>query len=75
MSITLFQYYADRAAQINASAFSGIRTLEDWEKGRAVLRQKYLHSLGRDGLPDDTDPHTRDHGTLKGEGWSARKVS
>jgi hypothetical protein len=75
MSITLLQYYQDRAAAINANALKGITTLKGWEDGKAVLRQHYLHSLGLDRLPEDSDPHTRDHGTLSGEGWTARKVS
>lgn len=75
MSVTLLQYYADRASAIAARAFDGIRTLEDWQRERPILRRHFLHSLGLERLPEDQDPRIRDHGALRGRGYTARKVS
>jgi hypothetical protein len=75
VSITLFEYYANRATAINRAAFKGISTLRQWEEQKPALKTRYLHSLGLDRLPEDPDPHTRDHGSLRGDGWTARKVS
>lgn len=36
MSITLLEYFADRADAIHADAFRGIRTLADWQRQRAA---------------------------------------
>jgi hypothetical protein len=75
MGIGLLEYYADKADAIHANAFRGIRTLADWQRQRAQLHRQYLHSLGLERMPESTDPGTRDHGTLRGEGYTARKVS
>jgi dienelactone hydrolase len=75
MSITLLEYYAERASAINARAFAGMRSLEDWNRRRADLHRHYLHSLGLERLPENTDAKAHEHGTLRGRGYTARKVS
>jgi hypothetical protein len=75
MSITLLQYYTNLASEINSNAFAGIRTLQDWERGRDALRRRYLHSLGLEKLPESRDPRLEEHRAFRGEGYTARAVS
>ncbi len=75
MSITLLEYYAQRASAIRARAFAGIGSLDDWKRGREELRRQYLHSLGLERMPESTDPRMKEHGSSRGDGWTAKKVS
>ena len=46
MGITLWQYYLNRAANLAKNVFSGIESLEDWEKARQQVKNDFFRSIG-----------------------------
>ena len=75
MSITLLQYFANQAAEINANSFKEIQTLEDWKASREKLLRHFLFSLGIENFPEGVDLDLSEHGKIRGNGFYARNVS
>ncbi|MCW8129965.1 MAG: acetylxylan esterase [Planctomycetota bacterium] len=72
---TLWAYLAERAARIEARAFEGIATREDWEARRTPLRRAFMASVGLDPLPTRCALALTDHGGFEGKGYRARKIA
>lgn len=75
MGITLWSHYENVARRIEADAFKGIETLDDWQRVRPVLKQQYLDSMGLASTAPQCDPAVRGFGEFKGEGYRARKIA
>ncbi len=75
MSITIWKNLSNRAEKMQAEAFTGVKTLEDWENQRPEIYRQFMHSLGLEPLPERCDLNIRDYGMFKGDGFEARKIA
>jgi dienelactone hydrolase len=75
MGVTLWHHYENVARRIEADAFKGIATLDDWQRVRPALKQAFLKSMGLASTAPHCDPALRDFGEFRGEGYRARKVA
>jgi dienelactone hydrolase len=75
MGITLWEYYANRAAKAAENALAEIRTASDWNAGRADLHRQFMDSLGLDPLPPRCPLALSDYGSFSGSGYRVRKIA
>lgn len=75
MSKTLWQYYLDVSRQFHDNALGGVTGLKDWRREREVLYRQHLRAVGLDSPPEKNDPAVQWQGDLRGDGFTARKLS
>lgn len=74
MGITLWQSMADRTRRMADSAFSDVKTKEDWERIRPQRYKEFMRCMGLDPAPERCDPRVREYGTFEGDGFRARRI-
>lgn len=75
MGITLWQYYINEARRIEAEAWTGIRTLADWQAIRGERRSEFLKSMGLTSIAPVCDLAIQEHGEFLRPGYRARKLA
>ncbi len=75
MGITLWQYYLNRAANLAKNVFSGIESLEDWEKARHQVKNDFFRSIGLWPMPERCELKITETGEFSGKGYRAKKLA
>ncbi len=75
MGITLWQYYLNTAADLARNAFSGINTLDDWEKTKQQVKEDFFRSVGLYPIPEKCDLKITETGEFSGKGYRAKKLA
>ncbi len=75
MSITLWEYYLNRAEKLSKKAFVNINSADDWEKTKGEIKTHFLKSVGLFPFPQKPDLKITELGEFKGDGWIAKKIA
>ena len=70
----LTEYFQRQVAEIEASTFAGINTLEDWEARRSEYRRQLADMLGLDPMPEKTPLEPVVTRTLDHEDFTVEKL-
>src|SRR5437016_5623265 len=70
----LIAFLKQNAAQITSRCLSDIRSLEDWQRERPILRQELRYMLGLDPLPERTPLKAQTTGVLERPDYRIEKI-
>lgn len=73
-TVDIHEYFRRTTARLADAALADVKTLDDWQRQRPVLREQLLEMLGLSPLPERTELHATVTGTVEHDEFVVEKL-